>query len=1060
MGRKSHQVYDPDKSPKPLLPVVLAFLLFYFVPLPLTFAQKDLAPADFYSYNDGLSDRQVTDIIQTQDQMIWIGTSNGLNKFDGYEFTVFNNFPGNKNQISHDDILELAEDKEGRLVILYRNQPNIFDLLDPITHQLEKVELTLSNGVSGIARDIHVNRNGEIYILTIQRTGLQIYHFTGEGRVTKILELEERHKDLTAKASLLALQDGTFMINEAEYGVRLFDETGTLVKSFKSRDFLNTKKPFAYPNPAFFMHEDPQGKVWLSLFHTPTPFLLDQTALNFYPVDRLPKNKYYTRIWEDQAGNILLGTGKNRKTEAHTLDLFYVTLENDVQDYSHLLVYDDNITAAYGQDFSKILFLGVEDGFKIVRNSKSNVKTYLHDPTGQDAVIVRGISGDDHGQVFILAENEQIYAYDLRTQYLDTLPMIDSQTGRHINFTCASELQFDPAGYLWAMTCHFSNYGKLIKYDLETCETNSYPSTIGFKAMAQDEKGVIWIAGGEKEKEGTLLTFDPKQSEYRPYLTPDGLNPLEGLTPYYLLFDRAGDLWMGTDSGVLKMNTKTGAIERFSIDNASDEGRLSHNTCYVLVEDELGTIWIGTKNGLNALNPVTKSVEVFTQDNGMSSSTVHGILLDENQNLWISTFNGLTHYDRNNNLFRIFYEIDGFSNDEFTPYSFYKDEYGQCYFGTVNGLNAFYPEDILIDKEIPKVILTRVERFDSDSNKPIVQDTNLVDLKELTIQPGASFFTLHFALPIYYGRGKIRFRSILENYEFSWRDHKTGVIKYNNLPPGDYVLRVKGADSNGNWSTEEYKMSIHIEQYFYKKPIFWFFIFLGLVAIIYGILKNRLEQKLRMERLRMKLSSDLHDEVSGLLSGIAMQSDMLRMMSKDQELKPRLKTIGEASRKAMSKMSDVIWSIDSRKDRLEDLIERMHVHADEVLLPIDIRYDFKVGNMERQQKIPANIRQDVYFIYKEAINNIAKHSQATKVNIQMENLGPIFQLTISDNGAAIPVAVLENESRGKIINVRTRRKSGQGLTNMKMRAQRLKAEIKIAKDNGFQVQLQMRKFAK
>lgn len=1057
MGLNSSQVYCFTNPPSALHLVVRACLLLFCCSL---HAQEDLAPADFYSYNDGLSDKTVTDIIQTDDQIMWIGTTNGLNKFDGYEFTIFNNFPGNKNQISYDDILNLAENKEGRLVIQYRNQPNGFDLLDPITHTLEKVELKISNGVNGIVRDIHVDRKGEIYILTIQREGLWIYHFVGNGQVKEVLALKERHADLTAKASLVVLQEGNLIINEAEYGVRMFDRKGKLIKSFESRDFLQIRKPFAYPNPAFFMHEDAQGKVWLSLFHTQSVFLLDQNALNFYPVDRLPKNRYFTRIWEDQAGNILLSTGKNRNSTAQTLGLYYVTLENDVQDFSHLLAYDNQITAAYGEEFSKILFLGVKDGFKIVRNGKSNVKRYLHDPSGKDAVVVRGITGDDHGQVYILAENEQIYAYDLRTQYLDTLPMIDSETGKHINFTCASELQYDPAGYLWAMTCHFSNYGKLIKYDLETCETYSYPGDIGFKAMDQDEQGLLWIAGGQKEKDGKLFTFDPQQAEFLPYITPDSINPLEGLTPFYLLFDRTGHLWMGTDGGVIKMNPKTGEMERFSIDNAADQGQLSHNSCYAIAEDENGLMWIGTKNGLNALDPVSKSVRVFTQDNGMSSSTVHGILLDENQNLWISTFNGLTHYDTKNELFRIFYEIDGFSNNEFTPYSFHKDEYGQCYFGTVNGVNAFYPEDILVDKTIPKVILTRVERFDADSNQPIVQDTNLVDLKELTIQPGASFFTLHFALPIYYGRGKIRFRSILENYELSWRDHKTGVIKYNNLPPGDYILRVKGADSNGNWSTEEYQMAIHIEQYFYKKPVFWFFIFLGLVAIIYGILKNRLEQKLRMERLRMKLSSDLHDEVSGLLSGIAMQSDMLRMMSKEPDLKPRLQTIGEASRKAMSKMSDVIWSIDSRKDRLEDLIERMHVHADEVLLPIDIRYDFKVGKMERQQKIPANIRQDIYFIYKEAINNIAKHSQATKVNIVMENLGPTFQLTISDNGAAIPVAVLENESRGKIINVRTRKKSGQGLTNMKMRAQRLKAEIKIAKDNGFQVQLQMRKFAK
>ena len=348
MGSNEYQVYFPFISPRPLLKVVS--LLLYVLLLPsIVLAQKGLAPADFYSYNDGLSDRNVTDIIQTKDQMIWIGTSNGLNKFDGYEFTVFNNFPGNNNQISNDDILELAEDKDGRLVILYRNLHYIFDLLDPITHELEKVELTLSNGVSGNVRDIHVSRSGEIYILTIERDGLQVYHFKGEGQVEKVLEVEEQHSDIAAKANLLVLQSGNILINDAKYGVRLFDEFGSLKKPFTSRDFISIRKPFAYPNPAFFMHEDQQGKVWLSLYHTPRLFLLDENAMNFYPVDRLPRNKYFTRIWEDQAGNVLISSGKNRNVDAETTGLYYVTLENDVQDYSYLLAYDNYITAAYGQ---------------------------------------------------------------------------------------------------------------------------------------------------------------------------------------------------------------------------------------------------------------------------------------------------------------------------------------------------------------------------------------------------------------------------------------------------------------------------------------------------------------------------------------------------------------------------------------------------------------------------------------------------------------------------------------------------------------------------------------
>lgn len=1060
MGWNAHQIYGYFKMVRHLrfFSIYLGIVLFS---IPFLHAQTSTVAADFYSLNDGLSDRLVTDIIQSDDQMIWIGTSGGLNKFNGYEFTVFNNFPGNENQISHDDIMELGQDKNGNIVILYRNIPNIFDLLNPITHQLQSIELTVSKGIDGMVRDIHINRQGEIFILTILRSSLHVYHFKGEGQIERVLKIDEVHLDLTVAASLLTLSDGRFLINEVKYGLRLFDQQGALVKAFTGKDFEHTKKPFPYPNPDFFLFQDRSNKVWLSLYHTPMVFLLDENALSFYPAGLLPKDKYFTHIWEDQVGNLLFAHGNNNKLDPTTLGLYYVTLDNSVQDYSYLLKDGNKISAAFGQDFSKTIFLGVKEGFKIIRNSQSDVKTFLTQDLAGNKTLMRGITGDGYGQVYLLAENDHIYAYDLKTHYLDTLPMIDAETGKYINYNCASELFYDPRGYLWASTCHLSNYGKLLKYDLATCEAKSYPADVGFNAMAIDAKGLIWVATTSKEQIGQLMVFDPIREEFQNYQTPDGETPFSGMTANYLYFDRMGHLWIGTDSGVLKLETSTGHHEHFSIDNPADQGQLSHNTCYVILEDNNGIMWLGTKNGLNALDPITKKVEVYTKKDGMSSNTIYGLLEDGDLNLWISTLNGLTHFDKDEKLFRNFYALDGFSDDEFTRFSFYKDEYGQCYFGTTNGVNTFYPEDILVDKKIPKVILTKIERFDAATNRSITQDTNLVDITTLTINPGDSYFTLHFALPVYYGKSKNKFRSKLENYEPGWSELSTnGILRYYNLPPGEYLLKVKGADSNGNWSKEEYHLNIKVEQYFYKKPQFWFLIFLVVVAIIYALLKNRLEQKLRMERLRMKLSSDLHDEVSGLLSGIAMQSDMLRMMIADNDLTSRLKTIGEASRKAMSKMSDVIWSIDSRKDRLEDLIERMYVHADEVLLPIDIRYDFKIGKMERQQKIPANIRQDIYFIYKEAINNIAKHSKANKVQINMENLGNLFQLTVADNGEIIAPSIPETNGQGNIILGKHRKKSGQGLTNMKMRAQRLKAELKIGKQHGFMVQLQMRRFAK
>jgi len=177
-----------------------------------------------------------------------------------------------------------------------------------------------------------------------------------------------------------------------------------------------------------------------------------------------------------------------------------------------------------------------------------------------------------------------------------------------------------------------------------------------------------------------------------------------------------------------------------------------------------------------------------------------------------------------------------------------------------------------------------------------------------------------------------------------------------------------------------------------------------------------------------------------------MQADLLLTKVWDEKSKKKLQNIRDTSRTAMSKMSDVIWSIDSRKDRLENLLLRMQEHANEVLNPIGIDFHFHIEKMDLSVKLPVRIRQELYFIFKEAVNNIAKHSQASLVNIVLENRGPHFHLIVHDNGCA-------NGKAGAL-------KSGQGLSNIQMRAHRLDAQLNIEQEDGFTVALEMRKFTK
>lgn len=1012
-------------------------------------AQRLSLDMEYYSLNEGLSDRSVTDILQSNSGLIWIATANGLNKFDGYEFTIYNNYAdaGRKNRISGSNIEKIEENKNGKIFILYKNNILFFDLLDPRTNEVERVELKLQNGIKGIIRDIKVNRKGEIQVLTTNAEGVYLFQYLNEGLFEVLFEVKESHEEKIYSIDFIQLQGGLFFVNDSEKGLRLFSSEGELIKAFEIGDFEGLKTQRIYPGQANFLYEDIGGRVWFSVYNSPGVFQYDPKGRGFKRPANIPTDELIFKIWEDKKGNILLAQTPSLTINPPTNKLYCVTLGGETLDFSHLLEIGNLIEAAYSENFFKTIFFGVDTGLKIVQNNRSKVANFLVKDVGADrlGVVIRGIEGDGEGRVFIAREVEHWYILNTKYDNIDTIYLRNDETGELLDFSCGLDIAYDETkNELWGIFCLNSRAGQLARYNLDSCTTTLYEYDYQFSAMTKDKEGGFWLGCQVGPQEGRLVHFNPDTERFELYLTKKQENPLKETIPHFLHESNNGILWVGTENGLYKIDRQKDQVEVIKVNNENKDQSLSDNTIYVIHEDDQGKIWIGTKNGLNRLDPETGKVQSFDKSDGLTSNTVCGILPGGNGNFWISTYNGLSYFTPELKSFKNFYKLDGFSNDEFNRFSAHKDEKGRIYLGGVNGLNAFYPEDLLILENNPPVVLTRFTRFDSKIDSLIVQESGLFDLKEITISPYDTYFQFHFALPNYTRPQRNQFKAWLEGYE-SQPTYlgNTPTLRYNSLPHGKYTLHLMGADPNGNWSPE-LDIAIKVDQIFYKT--WWFaLIIVGVVSIVvYALFNYQLDQRLRVERFRMKLSSDLHDEVSGLLSGIAMQTDVLQMMAKDKESKSRLKTIGEVSRKAMSKMNDVIWSIDSRKDKVEDLVNRMREHADDILLPMNIRYDFKLGKLDKNHKMTVNNRQNLYFIYKEAINNIAKHSNATEVQINMGNDGPNFEMLIKDNGGG---------------NNKSSHKSGQGLSNIKMRAQRIKAKLDIQTEKGYQIFLRMKRFA-
>jgi ligand-binding sensor domain-containing protein len=1007
--------------------ITIFILALCYLPCILLFAQTGHLPSSFYSLNEGLSDRLIRDIYQNRQGYLWLATSNGMDKFDGYQFTSYNNDWDSPFKISDKEPKMIREDQFGNLVLIYPNNITFFDLLNPVNNKLTKVSLAFESKIKGIVQKIFLNREGAIFVLSqSDRNGIYLYQYKNE-KFELLFNREESYHLRDLSFDILALQDGTFLIKDTEYGLRLFDRNGSLLKKFASAAFNFTLEEEAFLSKPAVFHEDRSGNIWLGFQKSKGIFFLKKGEGSFQQPFFLPQEKRLSKIWEDEIGNILLAVTANPNNVPFIDQMFCVTPQHQVHDYSYFLDISPYIISVFSKNFFQTLYLGIDTGLKVVQNNKYKVQTYLAQDLDPDqrGHVIRGITSDNKGDIYFVREVDAWYKLDTSTKLVDTVPIFDERTGKSIKVSCSMDIAFDNEGYLWGIACEDGVNGILLRYDTSSCNARLYNFPHQFNTFTIAKDGRIWLAYSSPTEKGGLTSFSPTSEEFNEFVDQEGTNPLKNAVPRYILETDDRLLWVGTESGLYKIDKALHKTTNFSAKAGPNSTGISSNVIWVIHEAKDGKLWLGTSKGLNIFDPKTEKVKRFDKRDGLASNLICGILPDDIGNYWLSTYNGLSYFNVTNKLFRNFYRSDGLSHDEFNRFAFYRDTLGRYYFGGVNGLNVFRPKDMLLSKQMPPVLLTKFIRSNSQSDSLIIQETNLDQKTSLYISPLDNYFQIHFTIPEFSNPSKNQYKVWLEGYEKDWSFlGTTPYVRYNRLPAGTYYLHLKGADSNGNWSKQDTIIKIEVGQIVYKRWWFILLVLLLLLGVVFAIFKYQLEQQLQVERFRTKLSSDLHDEVSGLLSGIAMQTDVLQMLVKDE-----------------------IWSIDSRKDKIEDFINRMQEHADDILLPLNIHYDLHIGQIDMSQKIPVGIRQDLYFIYKESINNVAKHSNASRVNIELGNVGYHFEMLIKDNGNG------QNEAKMNGSN-----KKGQGISNLKMRAKRIQADLILENNRGYTVQLKMKKF--
>lgn len=513
---------------------------------------------------------------------------------------------------------------------------------------------------------------------------------------------------------------------------------------------------------------------------------------------------------------------------------------------------------------------------------------------------------------------------------------------------------------------------------------------------------------------------------------------------YRVLKVKNGNYLLVGESGLFVLNKNFEIENCFSKDSTNKQFYLPINyinDVHIDLKDD-NIYWLATAyDGLFQWNRRLNEITKYGLSNGFLSEVCYRIEEDAYNNLWVSTDYGITKFNKITKEAIVYTEKDGIAHNEFNRASSYVDKDGLMYFGGIDGYTTFNPKDFIIDKkESAPLVVTKINSFNIETNKEDDELNHYWNNKQLTLTKKQKNLTINVSLLDYEVR-QHQYAYQLQGYNNQWQYTSEGKISVNGLPYGNYTLLIKAQNSHGIWlSNNMIKIPIEVIRPYYET--WWFYSLIALliiliISLIFFLIYNaKIKSLQRLADLRLTIASDLHDQVGGLLNKAAIQSELMQSKQKEnKENKEALAKIAMNNRTALNSMRDIIWNLDPRNDNSESLVDRMNDYAQKMLAD-DFDYTIDIQAIEHIQ-LSHEIRQNLNMIFKESINNIVKHAPHCTVKIELKIINQTILLTIFNSG---------NHNLSE-------KRSGQGLWNMEMRTKKMKGKFSIDFDNGVEIRV-------
>ena len=845
----------------------------------LSYAQSKNLIFNNINIEQGISQSTIEAIFQDSEGYIWLGTNDGLNRYNGYEFKIYN-YEEYQNSISHNGITDITEDKYGNIWV------NTVSGVNKINKKTEKISnYTELNGKikEDSTTEIIVTKDNNILVGTYE--GLNIYN-AKEDRFDVILE----EKDGILSSCIYSIDEdinGNIWIG-TELGLNKLSKDFKVLETYTSESEIYN-----------IFCDDENGFVWagsdssgLLKIDTKTKEV-KQYINNIEDLNSLPANQVGAII-RDSKGNLWVGTTNGLARYNEKNDSFDV-YKNKVYD-KNSLVYND--VRSIIEDREGVLWVGTYSGISIF-DTESSIKYYnagLDDGYLLSENMVHGIYEDDEGYLWVGSRTKGVNIIDRENNTSKSISMEN-------NNVIQSNSINDITGYKdFIFVATDAGVLKINKKENTIQNYNLEDGLIGenVKDIFVCDKNYLWIGSTnglnlldiENDKIIDMTDYVDEGSYVRyVYQGQDG--------SYYIGFLRDGGL------GIIEPNSKE---TKYYKNIPNDKTSISSNRVRYINEDSKGNIWIGTSYGLNKYDPKTKVFKRYTTSDGIANNTIYGVLVDDNDNIWVSTNKGISQIDTKNNTVNNLSVTDGLQGNEFNGNAAFKSKSGELFFGGINGLNAFYPEDVNSINNKSKVI------FDGFK----VNDKDYLDINGLKFDNNTENIKIKFFTPVYSSNKNISYEYELIGSNSSKATTKENYVIYNDLLPGKYTFKVRAVDSRGDISDSE-TIEFSIKYPFWMSPIACF---IYLVIAILFIINNKYKLKY-LDRLVKSRTKELEEQ-----------------MIKNEELYNNNIKIEENKNKYLVNLSHELRTplnvISSTNQLLLELSKKDNIKADKLAYYIDI----------------------------------------------------------------------------------------------------------------------------